>query len=901
MSTIAINEAKKAASVFQEAFNDPTATLVYHNVPDPNNQGKVIKEVKISVAKMQNYINMTFNIIRAGYPLLGKYIDDDGNGALGVLFTDEIKTMATDGNFIYISPIFLWKLAHTNDYGFGQDMSVNDFDDVDAATQFVVMHEIYHNFHFHQGRERKMAQEYPNLDHEKCNIVQDQEINSALESYCGFDNYVNNTGITPRLGGVLMRHDDENFPIKKDFEEMLYQPKFSCPVPGFEEITTSHRYYPTKFGSVWEEMYVHMDKNDLWPKAKPQDPFNKMQPSQGQSQDDMSGDQDIYDQGYYDGYRGNPRAKVSEKEYHQGYDDGVKWSTYDKQNGSCMNDPDYIAGKEYAEGLSESYHEISPFAFSSDEFVDAVRYSRIHGIYEAFKTINRNSEAWKKAIEDVKRARAAQAQASGKAQQGQQRQSSEDIQKRGQDAQNQTQGQQNGTQHRGNGSEQNGQGANGQNASKRGQESKDTRQSQGQDGNTQGQQNGKEGSQSSDSQSGQGNGNSGQAGQSGQSQGSKRGSDRASSNPGKYNRHQGVDKNGNPIKDQSNGSANGQGQQGQGQGSSGETDDNAPVVNIDRELKPEDFDFGKQRDQLTPEEGKMLQKNIGRIVPDLGNDPVEKWKKKITANGFEGAPEDNPMVTPPSVSDKFNAHGSGKGMNAKAVMDRIFKAMKNNVNWQDKLAGYIRGAFDLSSRKINKRAMAVNKKVVRRISRDWGGDSVGNIVFSVDQSGSMWGQDAVGGQKVFNKFFSEISKIREQIGQIKNIIVFPFTSGQDFFEAQVFPGGVVNPRYLKVDNQGGTDFNNIFQNMKKGRVVDEKTRQRLWDSSDSGDFPVVTVVMTDGEDAVPERKTTWDTDRNLIIWFVINSQPNAILQFKKRLKEAKYPSQYFIGIATEDI
>ena len=187
----------------------PENDLVYYtNVvdpddPNPNNPTMIIKAVTISISAAQRYSQACLNQVINMYPAFNDYLGDhNGKKSLNVyvVLDERITTMATDRRNIYINPLFLWKLAHKNNFGWAAWSE--EYDELepkdrrglwpicDQGNVFVIMHEVYHCLNMHHLREEKFRKAHPEItdfDHDRANVVQDQEINAALEAYCYFD------------------------------------------------------------------------------------------------------------------------------------------------------------------------------------------------------------------------------------------------------------------------------------------------------------------------------------------------------------------------------------------------------------------------------------------------------------------------------------------------------------------------------------------------------------------------------------------------------------------------------------------------------------------------------------------------------------------------------------------
>ena len=987
----------------EDIFNDTgiCTKIKYLDVPDPNDDSgqKKIPEVIIDMAELQEYIHMTQEALIIAYPILKKYLaNDQGGGGFNAIITEEVKTAATDGRYIFFNPLFVWYLANMDCINGGGE--ANGFDSVDEGIMFVYLHEIYHCMFLHHLREEKYGNARKGgVDHNRANIVQDQEINSQLEGFSAFNEVFKNgkqVGITGALGVILFSNKPEVAgtwnSVDDETYEKLYNEPFTYQSEGEDgKMIDVECKYPTAFSCQWEAMYDWFEEHG-WPDGMNKSLRDQIQEAMEKAQEEankpIEGSQDEYDEGYYDAYRGNPMKPGKDKDYMAGFADGQKWLEYDKANNTCVNDPDYISGKEWAEQNGGDFNEsiVIDFAdFSTrEELYESIQRCKDSGLLEGFKIVDRNSEAWKKAIEDYKKRQQASGSSSqqgsqkehqqeevqkrgnqdyqqsqnpqqngqqDQSKQGSQKEQQEKVQKRGGQDQQQNQQQsqnpqQNGQQDQskqgqnndnksgnndnadkrgGNKSQEQNQGGQGEQEEQEGQEGqehkggstpKDPRPGQahqpgqpdpngekpqsggGQEGNPEKDGSGTQGQENQGNATG--NGNKSQQSQNGNSN-SRGPIKRHEGNtvPGGKNPHGSGSKNNQQQKGQGNGNNN---QQGQGNSQGGTQAGGTTEYVIRRKANADDFKWGEQRDQISTTEADDILRRTGRDPYDKGANSDAKWKNKVAKNGYEGMPgtASDPMIGDLRPEDMVNStHGVGKGSGIYATMDRCFQAMKSSVNWQDLLMEYIKGAFKFNSMKINKRSLARDRDIVRRIERDYGGDSIGHVAFAIDNSGSMWGK----GEAAFDKFFNEIAKIKEKIGRpIKAIVTWPFTAGEDHFLAEYWPDADVNPRRMNVEKNGGTDFSTIMKIMKVGNVFEKKSGRRIWQGiEDYADFPVVTVIMTDGEDSIPKRSTAWDTNEHCLIWFVINTNQGIINDFRKSLKQAGYDARYYIGITTDQI
>lgn len=936
----------------------PENDLVYYtNVvdpddPNPENPTMIIKAVTISLSAAQRYSQACLNQIINMYPAFNDYLGDhNGKKSLDiyVVLDDRIETMATDRRNIYINPLFLWKLAHKNNFGWAAWSE--EYDELepkdrrglwpicDQGNVFVIMHEVYHCLNMHHLREEKFRKAHPEIidfDHNKANIVQDQEINSALEAYCYFDCVPDlngkQAGVVKNINGILFDKDGKGYnKVSSEMYDKLYQGPFEIDEGAgvYEGEKTEdtwgykvQRKYPSLFGQTWEDMYLYFQEHG-WPeqpsrKNPPQMGSGGFPGSSSNNKNDNPEDQEIYDAGYYDGYYGKPidSGLKNEGDYQMGYTDGQENRAIDDQNNTCINSPEYIQGREDAENglVNESKIYLDRNRKSSSELMKTYHRMKQCGYLCEWVNIDKESDYYKQGVASVlSKRRQSSNNGQGQGNGSSQEQDQENRRRTQQDSNGNSEGQNDSNSQ---GNQGNSQG-NKKSGKKRGGQSGEEGNDQNGQGNGQSEQNGnQEGQGSQESQEGQKN-------QNGQGK-----NGRGSSNK-KPHRHQPLGPDGKPIQKGGQGGKGGQGPidwndlsdeekknirdvlEGGDTGKNGEKTEGTPINNLPPDLKYGGDDpntqFGDGGDQITADEGEnILQKiNGGQMDPIMDN-PDEKWRDvNLDPKAGKLPTQDDLNKLPASVRRKA---GNGWQDGYLATKQKIMDAMKSDVNWQDKLMGYIKGAFKAWREKVNKRDLGLNRDFIRKVERT-GGESIGNIAFALDQSGSMWGQtgakdnDGNAIPSSMRKFFKEIAEIRKKIGKpIKGIATWAFAAGEDGFDADYFPHGIIPFDWNPIQKSGGTQFDNIFKLMKEGKVYDRKNGHRLWSGyKDAANFPIVTVICTDGEDDVPYKSGVWDTREKLIIWFVINQSPTYIQSFRKRLQNAGYSTKYYIGITTDQI
>ena len=943
----------------------PENDLVYYtNVvdpddPNPNNPTMIIKAVTISISAAQRYSQACLNQVINMYPAFNDYLGDhNGKKSLNVyvVLDERITTMATDRRNIYINPLFLWKLAHKNNFGWAAWSE--EYDELepkdrrglwpicDQGNVFVIMHEVYHCLNMHHLREEKFRKAHPEItdfDHDRANVVQDQEINAALEAYCYFDGIPDlngkQSGVVKNIQGILFDKNGEGWnKVSSEMYDKLYQGPFEIDEcagvyegESMEEIWgyKVKRKYPTNFGQTWEDMYLYFQEHG-WPepssrKNPPQKGNEGFPGSSSDNKNDNPEDQEIYDAGYYDGYYGKPidSGLRNEGDYQMGYNDGQENRAIDDQNNTCINSPEYIQGREDAENglVNESKIYLDRNRKSSSVLMNTYHQMKQCGYLCEWVNIDKDSDYYRQGVASVlSKRRQSPNNGQGQSNGSSQEQDQENRRRTQQDSNGNGQGDEGQKDSGSQGNQGNSQGNKKSGKKRGGQSSGENGNDQNNQGDGQGEQNGnQEGQEGQGAQGGQEN----QGNQNGQGKNGK------SSSNKRPHRHQPLGPDGKPIQKGGQGGKGGQGPidwndlsdeekknirdaiKGGDTGKNGEKSGGTPINNLPPDLQYGGNDtgaqFGDGGDQLTTEEGENILRKIngGQMDPIMDN-PDEKWRDANLNQKAGKLPTDDDLSKlPPSVRKKA---GNGWQEGHLATKQKIMDAMKSDVNWQDKLMGYIKGAFKAWREKVNKRDLGLNRDFIRKIERT-GGESIGNIAFALDQSGSMWGQtgakdnDGNAIPSSMRKFFKEIAEIRKKIGKpIKGIATWAFAADEDGFDADYFPHGIIPFDWNPIQKSGGTQFDNIFKLMKDGKVYDKKDGHRLWSGyKDAANFPIVTVICTDGEDDVPYRANVWDTREKLIIWFVINQSPTYIQSFRKRLENAGYSTKYYIGITTDQI
>ena len=722
--------------------------------------------------------------------------------------------------------------------------------DSDNCNLFTVIHELYHNLLQHKKRtdDFKSHYDYPTT-HDHLNIITDQEINSYLLAFFfqnSFELVDNFKGIDYRKGNPVPEMN-----VSQEIHDFLYNTtrvplldlvdgKNGEPVPVDAKDENGHTIMLTvNFPKqTFEKMYPYFDEHNLWPldvqPKKKRPGKDKQIVDHGTKVQQNEGDPQIYDSGYRDGYKDCVPNKelTSHEEYNNGYSDGVNAKVYDAENGGCQNEPDIIDTKSPGNATNESL-----------KF-----YHRNYGKINESTDLNQDSSM---DLDD------SQPEDSS----NHDRYNSQTIQvaPEGVDV------------------------PEGGNVIASG-----TPIGVGPGGISIG----------------------------GKSAGAKHTGENSTAAPknhivngyngpsvspaphGYYNRHILLDKNGKPVPVDAKGGGGGGTQPGTQPVKNGKGGFPSSIP-YGGTQSSDSMEHGLSGDMLTPEESAKIRKDLGLDEPS----PTAQsdWQRSIKENGFANTPlgPTSPLVKQAKENDATSKGGGGLSGRQSGGLTEIYAAiqesMKSVVNWKRKLDNYLTGAFDNPYRRINKPRLGWERHYVEYETDEEGGESTGNILFFVDESGSI-------SQNQLGQFFKEIRSMKNQLGMIENIFMVPFAgnNGCKVLKASVFKNGEVKAP-LKSELTGGTDFPDL-RYMTKGRIVNKVNMRPLWRSEYSDDFPVVTIILTDGEINLPNllHDYHWHRDDHKLIMFVLNRNEKVRNEVKKwTVKNCGWDS--FIGISTDDI
>lgn len=943
------------------------------------------KNLYCNMGNMKTYINKALAMLMSSYPGIKPYAS-----LLKMYFTTINNTMATDHENIFINPVFLVHLHTVFNNGdqngvIALEKNENETDDefskrcdiefakpiisADYGTCFVLLHEIYHNMLHHFEREKIFERKYTSpTTHDHENIAEDQEVNSLIIAYAfenGFEFIEKIKGILYRQGspsGKPMDLDSQQqdlfYTVKSvpvidavqdpnDPSEQIYQ--VAKDAKGNTAMIT--KLFPNL---TWEKVYKYLDDHDMWTEGFTTGSLD-FDNNNNENKDENKGNQSIYDQGYFDGYRENAENQIYNMfypEYSKGYVDGKKAKAYDVTNDTDVNDPDYLSGKDSVkENNNINFINIINEDYDSyREGVDLFQFAVNNYLTEKFKIVDKNSKAYLHGV------------AAGRKIYGSNpKNSSDNIIRRNQDADktatgndfndngennspeggangpkmpNNNAGGSNGDQKRdkqaGNGAKGNsqpqqnisnkngkssGQGNSQQNSAEANSDDNITNlpgnkqdQSQGEGQSREGQLDQSQGKgqqpqqgeqpgegQSGEDQSGQQNGQQGEGQPQGnyKNNGNQEGQEGQLGNQketGHYKRHQLVDKNGNPVKDDNNSNTSDQSSQGNGTAKK-------PYNGGSFKDGKDCFDWNKQRDILSPEESEKMREELN--IKNHNNNLSGTWKRTTVKYGLDGTMlgKDNPLIKQAEGKDyisnksKEGANSYGQ-MGLEAINSSIEESMKSYVDWKNLLRKYIRGAFHAPYRHLNKHHLAITDDYIEQKWEPRGGKSMGNILFLVDESGSV-------GTDMLAVFFKEIRSLYYEMHSIKNVIVFPFAGPAYKYYANVYKRGLIESP-LKEEVDGGTDPRSAMEAMLAGEIYDKTTSQKIWNDERSSSFPVVTIILTDGEFPMEDpAKYGWDVNKHKIITFIIG-EGDFINQWKEFSYKYLNPNS-FIGISPEDL
>ena len=364
-----------------------------------------------------------------------------------------------------------------------------------------------------------------------------------------------------------------------------------------------------------------------------------------------------------------------------------------------------------------------------------------------------------------------------------------------------------------------------------------------------------------------------------------------------YNRHTLLDKNGKPVPVDAKGGGGGTPGTQPVKNGKGGVPSSIPYGGTQ---SSDSMDNGLSGDMLSPEESAKIRKDLGLDEPS----PTAQidWQRSIKENGFADTPLDpnSPLAKQAKENDAASKGGQGGLSNRQSgglteICAAVQESMKSVVNWKRVFIRYLKGAFRNPLTRINKSRLGWEDEYIEYQTSPRGGSSTGNVLFFVDKLGSI-------SQNQLGQFFKEICSLKRQIGMVKNIFMVPFAGDNGslkVLKASVFKNGNVQAP-LKSELTGGTDFPDL-RYMTKGRIVNKMNMRPLWRSEYSEDFPVVTIILTDGEINLPNllQEYQWHRNRHKLIIFVLN-RDERVRDEVKEWAGRNLGSNSFIGISTDD-
>ena len=842
-----------------------------------------------------------------------------------------IDTMATDGGNIFINPAFMdeYLLPAASKYNkelrknledgtISQEDKAKEELNFYAGVMYVLFHELMHCYlgHFkrqeafkeniRKGKYKAMCPDLTDVDHRKANWVQDQEINSEIESNLSFirgkqrvfvgkkitmnprrkESY---GSLTRTIGGVLFNPYDvpqanvNNVPAAQYADYVKRVKKIASISDWFYMKDDKGNLLHDAANNLiadkkWEDMYLYLEANKLWDVVMPP---QKQQQGQGQGQQgqeqtfDGIGCQDDYDNGFRDAYQGipaDPKANGNDA-YAQGYEDGKKQADIYNKNG-CYTPLQWLMGqpngKNFMDGVQRGFQDIrnGNLHTAVKDIIDSDEDIPEEDVKESMDFISKIG--WMKpedAVLEGYRFGCLMGLSEASSPQGNPQVNRTYSKTKGtwkkrpimDPSQNQQQqngggglppivptpsGQQPNNQQNGNGQGQNGQQSQGQ-------------QSQGQGGNS----NGSQGQQQGQGQGGSGSQSAPQNGQNGQ------------------------------------------------QGGSG----NGPVFKVEaNSMDGSGMDDWWERDKVTAATGQEICNRMGE-KSNINNTNATTWDENIQKGGLNLDGLDRSSDNKKDVrkqgakGDGGSGTSPGRGM---SLVDQINQQVKENnevkIDWLALLGEYINGEYRGPDERLD----------IGKISRGFYAKepnphdftpSPGKVLFVVDESGSVWGRGGGDGKEAFRIFFSQVKQLVDGIPGLDNtdILVAPFSDNTgDNFKTVVFPGAEIELQKLW-DNMisGGTNFNYVFtaicsENPPYFVNVEDEDEFAL----EPGEMPKVVIMCTDGEDRIPPYSDALWND-SFLVWFIINDKDSIKGIYKEIIDAGWDPKRNcgFIGVSVDDI
>ena len=743
-------------------------------------------------------------------------------GALPILYTFSVDTMATDTEFIYINPGFVMWLFEQCDHTV-------------MGIAFVIMHEVYHNLFMHHAREAADPAKY--ADHDKANLAQDFEINWVIEH--SFPD---------------MRSEDETDPDDPDDSPFNTDGTRKQIMEG---ITTRCK------GAI-NSKYANMCWEDIYDKLTPDEvkQFDKQDEDENENSE-IPTSQD-FDDGYRDGWNdaireARAQGLLESATVEPGFiNDFIK--LFEASGKSQDYDTGYNYGKQKALAMIKSLlGQGEQTGEQSGSGPSAPKFHPIDGL-ETMKPKNVDKDAVEQMSSKSDNDPNAPVDLSSSNKNNDQQQNSQN-QQNSQGQQN-SQSQQSGSQSQ--------QGQQGQQANSQGQQSG----SQGQQGDA------SQGSSSSDGDST----DSGAEG-TGDTTGNASGDDSTdssigkSSNGGSFNNIKNTSKTGSDSYGSANNANDGQGAEGEnGQTTSGgqysdDYSDKKGTIKVGvadgkySGKKP----VGAGRHHISEAEGKALQKAAGYEDPSKAD------------SNYAGRAENNPFTegnweelakaidTMNRISGKalIGANpGSGRSSTLSAIANRLKEVMTPIVDWREEMKNRLDAAFsELVDAGWNKKG--ITRNIYNRFD-DYEGNSLQNLIIMIDTSGSVEGRP-----QFLQQIISEFNDIGRKVNP-KCIDLVLFNDGV-YYEEEIEDEDApdLTDVFKKHMVSGGTTYMECFKYIQEEYIEEGKSFACCIIFTD-------TDITWNTERQIPkEEDLEWDPghegdDAAKLLWFILNDSDEHI-------------------------
>lgn len=895
--------------------NGETVQKVYDLSEGPDGFRGLINMIK---SKIREYIP---DHTVKGHKSLSQLLDE-----LQILFVapppyTPIDTMATDGGNIFINPAFmdefLLPCASTYNKELRQNLENGNISQEDKAKEelnfyagvmYVLFHELMHCYlgHFkrqeafreniRKGKYKDMCPDLTDVDHRKANWVQDQEINSEIESNISFIRGKQRVFVGKKIA-MNPRRKESYGSLTKSIHGVLFNPYETASTdpkapkdPNLPKRKKASEWFYAKdengnllhdaannliADKKWEDMYLYLEANKLWDLFMPPQMSQNGDGQQGQGQEqtfDGIGCQDDYDNGFRDAYMGiskDPKANGNDA-YAQGYEDGLTQADIYKKNG-CYTPLQYLMGvqngKSFLSGINKGFEDINngnvhtsvkDIVYGDDDLdEDEIRES-VDFVESLGWTDNETAvlEGYRSG------AMLAMCEANGIAsnpQQGRVYSTSKGTWRKRPIMDPSRQNQQ---QQQGGGLPPIVPTPSGQQP----QQSQGQGQGQGQQGNQQ--------SQGNRSQNGQQGGQEQQGGGQGSQQG---GSGSQSANGG-------------------------QGQQG-GKG-------NGPVFKVEaNSMDGSGMDDWWEHDKVTAATGQEICNRMGE-KSNINNTNANTWDENIQKGGLGLDNLDRSSDTTKSKAKGGSGSGGNGAGSGLSLADQIRQQVDENntvkVDWLGLLGEYINGEYRGPDERLDIGKISRGRYGKEPNPHDFS-PSPGKVLFVVDESGSVWGRGGGDGKEAFRVFFSQVKQLVDGIPGLENtdILVAPFSDNTgDNFKTVVFPGADIDLQKLW-DNMitGGTNFNYVFTAIcSEGEPYFVNAEDEDEFALEPGEMPKVVIMCTDGEDRIPPYSDALWND-SFLVWFIINDKESVKSIYKEIVDAGWNPKRNcgFIGVSVDDI